>query len=544
MASRWWPSSMLLASLLFLYWTTSSARPRDPVTADLSPPYRARRDLPEDSRDQADQVLNAVKDSLSLFKDVMENINPDKVVGVIKSLSNFASLAPGIGGVVSSVISMVLVFIPQDDPVLKAVKEGFAEVNRKMDSLSIQISDLATDVEWFSYISVYSQDELRILNAWRKFNEFRESGELMRGEDKWRLAQIFTNYYENTGAETGMTNLYHYLTVTSTSLSGNINELLKRKFKCDTSQIGKYNLYLSSLLWKGMLVNQFYWKLLGLNTAAKEAEHTQMFKKVSEAQISAVQFCLTNYEQFMKNDVIETAKAHTANNKQAIAVQVKTVLDQKYNWYSWVVVVYDTDTDTTYAFHNMTKIPVDSVTVAVGYTLKEEQDTKAAAVVKELDSCNLEPYYFYHNLLPETHCDQMAQNILNCNRKVDGVSVGQFLKVMHSIKFKWDDLVEVPAAMKSFRCWRYDWLPPQYSVRYDLPHYSQICIHYSRSLAVCNPDTCLNGGRCKRLLDSNQHLCDCPDSYLEDRCEHKMNTTVPPIDVGFTVQRAPPSPLN
>lgn len=167
---------MLLASLLCLYWTTSSARPHDPVTPDLSPPYRARRDLPEDSRDQADQVLNAVKDSLSLFKDVMENINPDKVVGVIKSLSNFASLAPGIGGVVSSVISMVLVFIPQDDPVLKAVKEGFAEVNRKMDSLSIQISDLATDVEWFSYISVYSQDERRILNAWRKFNEFRESG--------------------------------------------------------------------------------------------------------------------------------------------------------------------------------------------------------------------------------------------------------------------------------------------------------------------------------------------------------------------------------
>lgn len=523
---------MLLASLLFLYWTTSSARPHDPITADLSPPYRARRDLPEDSRDQADQVLNAVKDSLSLFKDVMENINPDKVVGVIKSLSNFASLAPGIGGVVSSVISMVLVFIPQDDPVLKAVKEGFAEVNRKMDSLSIQISDLATDVEWFSYISVYSQDELRILNAWRKFNEFRESGELMRGEDKQRLAQIFTNYYENTGAETGMTNLYHYLTVTSTSLSRNINELLKRKFKCDTSQIGKYNLYLSSLLWKGMLINQFYWKLLGLNTAAKEAEHTQMFKKVSEAQISAVQFCLTNYEQFMKNDVIETAKALSANNKQAIAVQVKTVLDQKYNWYSWVVMVYDTDTDWTYAFYNMTKIPVDSVTVAVGYTLKEEQDTKAAAVVKELELCKPEPYYSH---IPETDCDQIPQNILTCNREVDGVSVGQFLKVMHSIRFEWDDLVEVPAAMTSFRCWRDDWLPSQFS---------KICFHYSRSLAVCHPDTCLNGGQCKRLLDSNQHLCDCPDSYLGDRCEHKMNTTVPPIDVGFTVQRAPPSPPN
>ncbi|XP_035770020.1 SE-cephalotoxin-like [Neolamprologus brichardi] len=539
MASRWWPASMLLASLLFLYWTTSSARPRDPVTADLSPPYRARRDLPEDSRDRADQVLNVVKDSLSLFKDVMENINPDKVVGVIKSLSNFASLAPGIGGVASSVISTVLVFIPQDDPVLKAVKEGFAEVNRKMDSLSIQISDLTRDVEWFGYISVYSQDELRILNAWRKFNEFRESGKLMRDEDKQRLAQIFTNYYENTGAETGMTNFYHYLTVTSTSLSGNINELLKRKFKCDTSQIGKYNLYLSSLLWKGMLVNQFYWKLLGLNTAAKEAEHTQMFKKVSEAQISAVQFCLTNYEQFMKNDVIETAKAHSANNKQAIAVQVKTVLDRKYNWYSWVVVVYDTDTNTDYVFYNMTKIPVDSVTVAVGYTLKEDQDTKAAAVVKELDSCHPELNYFHM-----IDCDQLAQNILNCNREVDGVSVGQFFKVMHRIQFVSEDLVEVPAAMKSYRCSR-SALYPSFSFPFlDLNDFSQICIHYSRSLAVCNPDTCLNGGQCKRLLDSNQHLCDCPDSYLGDRCEHKMNTTVPPIDVGFTVMRAQPSPPN
>lgn len=355
----------------------------------------------------------------------------------------------------------------------------------------------------------------------------------MRGEDKRRLAQIFTNYYENTGAETGMTNLYHYLTVTSTSLSGNINELLKRKFKCDTSQIGKYNLYLSSLLWKGMLVNQFYWKLLGLNTAAKEAEHTQMFKKVSEAQISAVQFCLTNYEQFMKNDVIETAKAHSANNKQAIAVQVKTVLDQKYNWYSWVVVVCDTHKERKYVFYNMTKIPVDSVTVAVGYTLKEEQDTKAAAVVKELDVCHPEPNYFH--TVPQTDCDQMAQNILNSNCEVDGVSVGQFLKVMHSMKFKWDDLVEVPAAMKSFHCWWDDWIPD---------FVCDIYIHYSRSLAVCNPDTCLNGGQCKRLLDSNQHLCDCPDSYLGDRCEHKMNTTVPPIDVGFTVQRAPPSPLN
>ncbi|MED6251998.1 hypothetical protein ATANTOWER_005594 [Ataeniobius toweri] len=90
-----------------------------------------------------------------------------------------------------------------------------------------------------------------------------------------------------------------------------------------------------------MVLNQFYWRLIGFNTTTKEDEHVQMFKKVSEAQLAAIDYCLQNYEDYMKKDVVETVKGLSTDDKQAVALKVKEVLDQKYHWYNWVVVVYN-----------------------------------------------------------------------------------------------------------------------------------------------------------------------------------------------------------
>eukprot|EP00064_Thunnus_orientalis_P023732 superscaffoldBa00009279_g23987 len=360
-------SVLLASSIIHLYWTIASTQSHDPT--NFSQCYRVKRDPVPGSKDQADKILNTVKDSLSVFKDVMEKIDTKKVSAVMQGLASFASVAPGIGGLVSSIINMVLVFILRDDLVLIEVKKGFAEVNRKLDSLSIQLSSLTADMEWFNYASVYSQDEMRILNAWKKFNEFRENSELVQSqEDKLRLAEIFTNYFEHTATETSVTNLYHYLTVNSTS--GNLNDLLRKKFKCDISEIAKYYFYFSSLLWKGMVLNQLYWSLIGFNSSGKEAQHTQMFKDVYRAQLSAVEFCLDNYEQYMKEDVVKISKEISPDKKQDIAEKVKKALDEKYNWYSWMVLVYNTDVEENiFILFDVTKIPVGEITVAVGYTL-------------------------------------------------------------------------------------------------------------------------------------------------------------------------------
>uniref|UniRef100_A0A669D1H9 EGF-like domain-containing protein n=1 Tax=Oreochromis niloticus TaxID=8128 RepID=A0A669D1H9_ORENI len=377
-------------------------------------------------------------------------------------------MAPVIGGLVSSIVNVVLAFVPQENP-LNELREGFAEVNRKLDSLSLQISNLATDVEWFNYASVCSQDEVRILNAWKKLTEFRENSGLVKtAEDKLRLAEIFTNYYENTAVEASVANLYHYLTVSSTSLSGNLNDLLRKKFKCNIGEIGKYNIYFSN----------------------KEAEQTKMFKTVSKAQISAVKFCLDNYKKYMKKDVEEIGKAMNPDDKTSIADQVKKALDKKYNWYNWVVLVYNTDQEQNYIYrYNMTNVPVGKITVAVDYTQKTNEERKEEDIK--------------HKKL--------------CRNEVAGVPVTEYIKVMYSSYSTANDFVVDPNALQSFEC---EWG----SVR---PY--NIHIYYSKSLPVCDPDPCKNKGECERLLDSNEWLCECPDRYYGDRCEKDSEIRRSPV---------------
>ncbi|XP_042249642.1 uncharacterized protein LOC121884736 [Thunnus maccoyii] len=498
-------SVLLASSIILLYWTIASTQSHDPT--NFSQCYRVKRDLAPGSKDQADKTLNTVKDSLSVFKDVMEKIDTKKVSAVMQGLASFASVAPGIGGLVSSIINMVLVFIPQNDPVLIEVKKGFAEVNRKLDSLSVQLSSLTADVEWFNYASVYSQDEMRIVNAWKKFNEFRENSELVQSqEDKLRLAEIFTNYFENTATEPSVANLYHYLTVNSTSLSGNLNDLLRKKFKCDIGEIAKYNFYFSSLLWKGMVLNQLYWSLIGFNSSGKEAQHTQMFKDVSRAQLSAVEFCLDNYEQYMKEDVVKISKELSPDNKQDIAEKVKKALDEKYNWYRWMVLVYDTNREKNFILFDVTKIPVGEITVAVGYTLKVKVDVIELRNVKKLT----------FDCLHGKDCEKMSELVPQCATETEqGVllQLNKYVKVTYVSYGKDFALI----------------LPPLFRVECRWGHStSDLYVYYSHIVSACGPDTCKNGGECKRLLDSNERFCICPDGYYGDTCEENSDTSKAP----------------
>ena len=157
MASHRLSASMLLASLILLYWTTSSAQSHDPASSVVSPSDRVKRDLTFETREKVDRSLAVANSFLTVVKEsfeLIEKIDTKKLSDVMKSLANVASLAPGIGGLVASFVNMVLVFIPQDDPVLIEVQKGFAEVNRKLDSISIQISNLATNVEWYNYAKI------------------------------------------------------------------------------------------------------------------------------------------------------------------------------------------------------------------------------------------------------------------------------------------------------------------------------------------------------------------------------------------------------
>ncbi|KAI3359471.1 hypothetical protein L3Q82_013775, partial [Scortum barcoo] len=498
---------MLSASLvLLLLWTTSLAQSHDLLLTN-----RVRRDQPFETREKVKGTFEVVNDALSAIKDISEsNKWGESVKDYLKKLAKFASVAPGCISAIFSGINAVLAFIPQDNPVLNAVKEGFAEVNRKLDSISIQISNLAVDVEWFNYASVYSQDEVRILSAWRKLAEFCESSKSAQSrEEKLRLSEIFINYYEYTGTEASVANLYHYLTVSNTSLSGNLNQLMKKKFRCDIREIGRYNFFFNSLLVQGAVLNEVYWTLIGLDPSNKEDNRAEMFQNVYAAQSAVVDFCLDNYEKYMKEDVVKIAKENSPDNKQAIADQVKKELDDKYDWYKWVVLVYDTDQEANYKLFELTKIPVGKLTIAVGHTMKAQaQELYGGPLIQGATRCfegqNCDIQGRLHSckfLLPSTPQSPGStilplRDYIKATHVVYGTTHVERLIPLQQVDFSWGGYT------------------------------SQISVHYSRRMLACSSQTCWNNGRCKRLLDSNDYLCECQSGYYGETCREKMDLSV------------------
>ncbi|XP_030014566.1 uncharacterized protein LOC115436019 [Sphaeramia orbicularis] len=502
--------------ILFVYWTTSAAQSHDPSPADLSALRRLKRALDGTTKEQIQSGFRLGLDFLTTVTQVTKEIDDKKLSTVFKGLANFANLAPGIGSLVGSFISVVLAFIPQESD-LDRLRNSFSEVNRRLDSLAFQISDLATDVEWFNFVSVYSPDEIRILNAWRKLDEFHQNLRVLTSEeDKLRLAEIFAKFYENSGTEGSVASIYHLLTISGTSLSRNINSLLRDKFKCSIKEIGRFNLYLSSLLWKGMVLNQLYWKLIGFSALGKQDEHNRMFKDVLKAQNNSLQFCLDNYQQYMLKDVEVVSTRFTTDRKQDIADAVRKTLDEKYFWYKWAVVVYDKYYEDNYKQVYMWVVTVGDLVVAVGY-IKKDPNPYQQEVESALQRC-----------FAGTQCSDLKSKSKNCvveGRYITGDTdqrrLSKFAKILHYFYY-YDPVMSPPPQFNQVECTLDGY---QYKVK----------VYMSRTLSVCSSrDTCRNGGKCRRLLYSSEYLCDCPDGYYGDRCE-KSTSIYQNNDISFRV---------
>ncbi|XP_029933221.1 SE-cephalotoxin-like [Myripristis murdjan] len=504
--------SLLLGSLiLVLYLTTTSALSHDPTfsTTNSGPPTRIRRDLTYLTQEKTKEVMDTGKTALEAFKSTFEHLEGTKTLsGIMEKISKFSGLVPGIGGLMLSFVSMVLIFIPQESPT-DQLQADLDEVNRKLDSLSIQISNLATDVEWHNYASVYSQDEVRILNAWKRLNELIESSRLAQSnEKKIRLAEMFTTFYENTATEGSVASLYHYLTIRGTSLSKNLLDILTRKFKCGFDDVAMYAFYFNSLMYRGMVLNQFYWSLMGFDTSVKAAEHTSMMKQVVRAQKNALNYCMNNYKEYMKRDVEEISKKYSYKDKELIASEIKTALDKKYFWYNWVVVVHDTKQDYPDKTDGFTVIPVEKVTIAVGFINKEKMDLQwrsSQMLCGPMANCDDEGQINSRELcyveIVATYDDH--QEFIEVRRKLMHLSYDR-------------NPVHVPHSCCNETC------------RWGTFSEGSLSFYYSREVEVCTGDPCMNGGTCRRMLMSNDWMCDCTDDFYGRICENSTTISAAP----------------
>ncbi|KAJ8249324.1 hypothetical protein GJAV_G00233580 [Gymnothorax javanicus] len=261
-----------------------------------------------------------------------------KVFEVFDKLGKIASSLSFIG----ALVSFIFAFIPKQDPVLEFMKVQFAEVNRKLDSISLQINSLGKEIEWATYASVYSGDENNIKTSWIKLREFIDTASAAKtDEEKTRLAERFTNFYENSGTEKSVYNFHSYLTENNpVSLNKNLLVLVTQKSKGDFNTLVQFTSYFTSLVVTGLQLNLHYYALKGYDVKLKAKEAVTQLTNIRENIQAVLIECLDSFEAWAEKDVREIGTKPLPENKK-LAYNIKEHLDKKFNWHEWTVIVHD-----------------------------------------------------------------------------------------------------------------------------------------------------------------------------------------------------------
>ena len=92
---------------------------------------------------QIEKGITLTKELLTGLDDVAKLVTKSKEITdtiqkVLKVFDVFGKIASSFG-FIGSLVSLIFAFIPKSDPMFNFMKEQFSEVNRKLDSVSLQI---------------------------------------------------------------------------------------------------------------------------------------------------------------------------------------------------------------------------------------------------------------------------------------------------------------------------------------------------------------------------------------------------------------------
>ncbi|KAJ8277089.1 hypothetical protein GJAV_G00071360 [Gymnothorax javanicus] len=314
---------------------------------------------------------------------------------VLKVFDALAKLASGLS-FVGALVGFIFAFIPKQDPVLEFMKVQFSEVNRKLDSIALQISSLAKEMEWAAYASVYSNDENNIKTSWIKLREFIDSAaEVETQQEKTRLAERFTTFYENAGTEKSVYNFYSYLTENNpASLNKNLLVLVTEKSKGNFKTLVQFTSYFTSLMVTGLQLNLYYYMLKGYDRKPKTEEAVSQLTDVRTKIQDILIECADNFEVWAEKDVQEIG-TQPLPDKMHLAYRIKEHLEKKFSWYEWTVIVHDKkDAEETTYGNSFKVVAQDKVVIHVlhrekGFTVNEAPlDKDGQTISHSVEACS------------------------------------------------------------------------------------------------------------------------------------------------------------
>ncbi len=431
---------------------------------------------------------------------------PTKVLKVFGSLGKVAASF----GFIKSLISFISASIPQSDPTLEFMKEQFAEVNRKLNSLSLQISTLQSEMKWTNYASSYGKDENVIKNSWAKLTEFIQTAPFASTqEQKTRLAERFTTFYENTGTGKSVANLYRYITENNNvSLNKNLLKLIIKKSNGNFNVLVQYSTYFTTLMVSGLKLNLFYSKLKGCDGEAKVQAVKQLSNTLSAIQDALIE-CAGDFEKWAHKDAVKLSSQRFPS-REKLASDIKHHLENKFHWFKWVVIAHPKNARNEFTFGKSIYIDVQENTSV--YIIHQEKGFTVDQNIKQNVTSSLQKELL--KLTNTQKCGTMKDELLHRF----GAKVTRHIQFLHAVTKPSDYAqTDVPDIKLSCQLAGY----PK-----NTPRDFNIFLKGKSVVKTPCSDVNCNHGQCKPIKDTTQVFCKCYKMFHGPACEESIQNFI------------------
>ncbi|XP_058629140.1 SE-cephalotoxin-like [Onychostoma macrolepis] len=432
---------------------------------------------------------------------------PTKVLKVFGSLGKVAASF----GFIRSLISFIFASIPQSDPTLEFMKEQFAEVNRKLISLSLQVSTLQTGMKWTNYASSYGKDENVIKNSWAKLTEFIQTAPFASTqEQKTRLAKSFTTFYENTGTGKSVANLYRYITENNNvSLNKNLLKLIIKKSNGNFNVLVQYSTYFTTLMVSGLKLNVFYHKLKGCDGEVKVQEAAKQLSNTLSAIQDALIECAGDFEKWAHKDAVKLS-SQRFSSREKLASVIKHHLESKFHWFKWVVIAHPKDARNEFTFGHSINIDVQKKTSV--HIIHQEKGFTVDQNIKHKVTSSLQKELL--KLINTQKCGTMKDKLLHRL----GAKVTSHIQFLHAVtKPSEYAQTDVPDIKLSYQLAGY---------AKNTPRNFNIFLKGNTVVKTPCSDVNCNHGECKPIKDTTQVFCKCYKMFHGPACEESIQNII------------------
>lgn len=464
--------------------------------------------------------VTQVEKSMTLSKEFLQGLNDvaeivlkkqeatarDSLVKVLKVFGSLGKVAASFG-FIGALVGFILAFIPQSNPMFEFMKEQFAEVNRKLDSLSHQISTLQTEMEWTNYASSYGEDENVIKNSWAKLTEFIKAAPgASTQEQKTRLAERFTTFYENTGTENSVASFYRYITENNpVSLNRNLLQLIIEKSNGDFNVLVQYSTYFTTLMVSGLKLNLYYYKLKGYDGEVKAQEAVTHLSNTLSAIQDALIECAGDFEKWAEKDIVKLGTQQFSSSK-SLATNIKNHLESKFHWFKWIVIAHPKDVKNEFTFGQ--SINIDAQEKTSVHIIHQEKGSAVDQNTKGNIQSSLQKEMSILSITQQ--CATMKDELLH---RFGAKATGQIL-FLHAVK-KPSDYAQTDVADINLSC------DPRITSGRDF----NIFLRGNIAKPPCSDVNCKHG-ECKPIKDTTQVFCKCHKMYHGPACEESIQNII------------------